>query len=64
MVNSYKFLIYAHASNDETVSHFRKIIILYPALEKEGKELINAYNFLGKKLNKFIDYVTNNWKVR
>jgi len=58
-----KFLIYAHSSNDETINHLKKIGILYPELAKISNDLKTEYNLLGGKLNKFIEYVINNWKT-
>jgi four helix bundle protein len=55
-----KFLIYAQASNDECSNQITTISILYP--EKTGwNELISEYEILGMKINKFIQYVDNNW---
>lgn len=58
-----KFLIYSLASNDETINHLEKLIVLYPTLSEKAKELIKDYTELGKRLNKFIDYVTNHWRT-
>jgi four helix bundle protein len=56
-----KFLIYAQASNDECLNQIATIQEIYP--EKNGwKELLIEYEILGKKINKFIQYVGNNWK--
>lgn len=56
-----KFLVYAQASNDECVGQIETIIEIYP--EKEGwNELLEDYTILGMKINKFIQYVENNWK--
>lgn len=57
-----KFLTYSHSSNDETVNHLRKIKSLYPELEKEVSTLIEEYDNLGGKINKFIQYVIKEWK--
>ena len=57
-----KFLIYAHSSNDETINHLLKLKAIYPKLE-EIVGLIEAYNLLGRRLNKFIEYVENNWRT-
>ena len=58
-----KFLIYSHSSNDETINHLRKIKQLYPTLAEETKQLISEYDLLGGKLNKYIQYVENNWRT-
>jgi four helix bundle protein len=56
-----KFLIYAQASNDECCGQIETIMELYPG--NEGwPELYEDYNALGKKINKFIQYVEINWK--
>lgn len=57
-----KFLIYAQGSNDECLNQIRTIIELYP--ESFGwKELETKYNELGMKINKFIQYVEQNWRT-
>jgi four helix bundle protein len=58
-----KFLTYSHSSNDETICHLRKIQVLYPDFEEEVKDLLNSYNLLGGKINKFIEYVLKNWRT-
>lgn len=58
-----KFLIYAHASNLETVNHLKKIELLYPALSSTPTVLKKDYDNLGGKLHKFIEYVTENWRT-
>ncbi len=57
-----KFLVYAQASNDECLNQIETIIELYP--EKKGWiKLQSDSNVLGMKINKFIQYVENNWKT-
>lgn len=56
-----KFLVTSHASNNETICHLNKIIILYPDLSKEFELLRAEYDILGAKINKYIQYVENNW---
>ena len=58
-----KFLVYAHSSNDETINHLRKIELLYKELSDDAIALRTDYNKLGGKLNKFIEYVVNNWRT-
>jgi len=58
-----KFLVYSLASNDETINHLMKLEILYPNLKKMIIELKKDYIKLGKRLNKFIEYVTNHWRI-
>ncbi len=55
-----KFLVYAHSSCDEAISQLTMI----DEIHFESKylvELINEYDTLGRKINKFIDYVDNHW---
>ncbi len=55
-----KFLIYAHSSCDEALSQLTMIDEIH--FESKGlPELISEYEILGKKLNKFIDYVEKHW---
>lgn len=56
-----KFLIYAQASCDECSGQIDSIIELYPEL-KGWKELKSDYDLLGKKINKYFQYVQANWK--
>lgn len=56
-----KFLIYAQSSCDETLNQLKMISDLYFS-EQPLTDLINDYEILGKKINKFIQYVENNWK--
>jgi four helix bundle protein len=55
-----KFLIYAHASCDETILHLNFI----KDIHKPDKinEVLESYNELGRKINKFIQYVEKEWK--
>jgi four helix bundle protein len=55
-----KFLIYAHSSCDEALSQLTMIDEIH--YESKGlTELISEYEILGRKLNKFIEYVENHW---
>jgi four helix bundle protein len=56
-----RFLVYAQASCDEATSQLSMINELYFSEEPLTK-LIEDYNILGKKINKFIQYVEGNWK--
>ncbi len=57
-----KFLIYAHALCDETILHLSFIRDTHELNEKEIKSLLDGYNELGRKINKFIQYVETEWK--
>ncbi|HET8884773.1 MAG TPA: four helix bundle protein [Salinimicrobium sp.] len=57
-----RFLIYSHSSNDETICHLEKLMVLYPDLLKEHQEIKNEYENLGAKINSFIRYVETSWK--
>lgn len=55
-----RFLVYAHSSCDEAISQ----IIMINEIHFESKdliELISDYEILGRKINKFIDYVEKHW---
>ena len=55
-----RFLIFAHSSNDETLSQLNMINDLY--FESKGlDQLIDEYQTLSKKINRFLDYVKDNW---
>lgn len=56
-----KFLVYSQSSCDETIDHLRMISdIHYPDTPLD--DLIDKYTILGKRINKFIQYVENNWE--
>ena len=57
-----KFLVYAHASCDETILHLNFINDTHELDEREIKNYLDAYNELGSKINSFIKYVENKWK--
>ncbi len=57
-----KFLTYSQASCDECSSQIEMITQLYPE-NKKWAELIEEYRHLGKKINRFIQYVEQNWKT-
>jgi four helix bundle protein len=57
-----KFLIYSHSSCDEALSQLELLIILYPEI-KEFSEMEPEYLILGRKINSYIDYVDNNWRI-
>jgi four helix bundle protein len=57
-----KFLVYAHASCDETILHLNFINDTHELDKSEIKNYLDAYNELGSKINSFIKYVENKWK--
>ena len=57
-----KFLVYAHASCDETIIHLNFIKDTHDISEKEIESLLVAYDELGSKINKFIQYVETKWR--
>ncbi len=59
-----KFLVYAHASCDETIVHLNFIKDTHDFIEKEIEAFISSYEQLGGKINRFIDYVEKEWNVR
>lgn len=55
-----RFLVYAHASCDEATSQITMIDEIH--FESKGlTELISEYEILGRKINKFIEYVEKHW---
>jgi len=56
-----RFLIFAHASCDETISELNMINDIY-FKEKPLINLIDEYEKLGKMINKYIQYVEQNWQ--
>jgi len=57
-----RFLVFAHASCDESITHVSLIKDIYEGLKEETGSLINSYEELGGKINRFIDYVEKHWK--
>lgn len=55
-----RFLVFSHASNDETIDHLQTLKLTHKI--KNIDELLADYDKLGRKLYKFIDYVEQNWK--
>ena len=56
-----KFLVYAQASCDECTGQIEMINRLYPEIPA-WTSLIENYLNLGKRINRFIQYVEANWK--
>jgi four helix bundle protein len=59
-----KFLIYAHASCDETMVHLNFIKDTHGSCGEELVSLLDRYSDLSRMISKFIQYVENNWQVR
>jgi len=57
-----KFLVYAHASCDETIVHLNFIKDTHVLEDEEVQSLLDAYDELGRKINRYIKYVENEWK--
>lgn len=56
-----KFLVYSQSSCDETIDHLKMISdIHYP--KDPLTQLMDEYIVLGKRINKLIQYVENNWE--
>jgi len=56
-----RYLVFAHSSCDEALSQLNMISdIHYP--DKPLTKLIDEYDILGRKINKYIEYVEKNWK--
>lgn len=58
-----RFLIFSHASCDETISHLYMISDIH-FFETPLIYLKNRYETLGAKINNFINYVENNWNTK
>jgi len=56
-----KFLIYAHASCDETICHLNFIKDTHEVNDTNILSLIEDYEELGSKINRFIQYVEKEW---
>jgi four helix bundle protein len=59
-----KFLIYAHASCDETILHLNFLRDIHNANCQKTKPLIDSYEELGRKMNRFIEYVEKEWNSK
>ncbi|MCP4629882.1 MAG: four helix bundle protein [bacterium] len=57
-----KFLTYSHASCDETIVHLNFLKDTHENFMKEILVLLDKYNELGAKVNKYIQYVEKEWK--
>jgi four helix bundle protein len=57
-----KFLIYSHASCDETIVHLNFLNDTHELFNKEINFLLGGYDELGRKINKYIQYVEKEWR--
>lgn len=57
-----KFLIYAHASCDETILHLNLLKDTNELDEKEMERFLQGYEELGSKINRFVQYVEREWR--
>ena len=58
-----RYLIFAHSSCDEALSQLNMISDIHHP-DKPLTKLIDEYDILGRKINKYIEYVENNWKSK
>ncbi len=56
-----RFMIFAHSSCDEAISQLTMINEIYFE-NKDLNSLLEEYEVLGAKINKFIQYIEDNWK--
>jgi four helix bundle protein len=57
-----KFLIYAHASCDETILHLNFLKDTHETNGEDMEAFLNAYDELGSKISRFIQYVEREWR--
>lgn len=57
-----RYLIFAHSSCDEAISQLNMISDIH-FTKKPLERLIREYEKLGRKINKFIQYVEMEWKT-
>ena len=58
-----RYLVFSHASCLETACHLEKISILYPTTNKSIQRMMQKNDLLGKKIYKFILYVSTSWRM-
>lgn len=59
-----KFLIYAHASCEETIEHLTILKDTHNDFVPKINPLMDSYEELGRKINRFIDYVEKEWNSK
>ena len=57
-----KYLVYAHASCDETFLHLNFINDIHAINDNEFNYFIQVYDELGGKINRFTKYVETEWR--
>ena len=57
-----KFLIYSHASCDETIVHLNFIKDTHEMDISDLNYFLDKYDELGRKINRYIQYVEKEWK--
>ena len=57
-----KYLVYAHASCDETILHLNFINDTHEFDKNELNNFLDSYDELGRKINQFIKYVESEWR--
>jgi four helix bundle protein len=57
-----RFLTYSHASCDETIVHLSFLNDTHERFNKEIEYFLDNYDKLGRKINKYIQYVEKEWK--
>jgi len=57
-----KFLIYSHASCDETIVHLKFIKDTHESFAKDTNFFLEKYDGLGRRINKYIQYVEKEWR--
>jgi four helix bundle protein len=57
-----RFLVYAHASCDETILHLNFIKDTHELNGEEIEFFLNSYDELGGRINRFVQYVEKEWK--
>jgi four helix bundle protein len=57
-----RFIIYAHASCDETIVHLNFIKDTHDLDEAELAFFLASYEELGGKINRFLQYVERKWR--
>jgi four helix bundle protein len=56
-----RYLVFAHASCDETVFHLSMVKDTHREMAATFQPFIKSYEELGSKIHKFIEYVDNHW---